>query len=132
VPRGIRNNNPGNIRHGSKWQGLAENQPDPDFCAFIDPVYGIRALAKVLLNYKRKHGLSTIRQVISRWAPSIENNTDAYVLSVSRKLGKGPDEDIDMENESILEPLVLAIVHHENGQQPYTLEQISKGIEAAK
>lgn len=131
MSRGIRNHNPGNIRHGSKWEGLAASQPDPDFCTFVSPVYGVRALAKVLLNYKRKHGLSTIRQVINRWAPSTENNTNAYILSVSRKLGKVPDEVIDLESENILEPLVLAIIHHENGQQPYTIDQIRAGIEAA-
>ena len=55
LPRGIRNNNPGNIRHGANWLGLNPNGRNIDsaFCVFTAPVYGIRALAKVLVNYKR-------------------------------------------------------------------------------
>ena len=34
IPRGIRNNNPGNIRHSDQWKGLTPEQPDPDFCTF--------------------------------------------------------------------------------------------------
>ena len=52
MARGIRNNNPGNIRHGgSKWQGMSETQTDDEYIQFDDPVYGIRALAKLLKNY---------------------------------------------------------------------------------
>ena len=56
-PRGIRNNNPGNIRHGANWQGLNPNGRNIDsaFCVFESPVFGIRALAKVLINYKKIH-----------------------------------------------------------------------------
>ncbi len=58
-PRGIRNNNPGNIRHGENWQGLNPNSRSIDaaFCVFNTPVAGIRALAKVLINYKKIYGL---------------------------------------------------------------------------
>ena len=71
LPRGIRNNNPGNIRHGANWQGLNPNGRiiDPAFCVFTAPIYGIRALAKVLINYKKIHGLNTVRQIVSRYAP---------------------------------------------------------------
>lgn len=61
IPRGIRNNNPGNIRHSDQWKGLTPEQPDPDFCTFSTPEYGIRAMGVILLNYQRKHGLKTIR-----------------------------------------------------------------------
>lgn len=81
LPRGIRNNNPGNIRHGANWLGLNTNGQDIDssFCVFTAPVYGIRALAKVLINYKRIHGLNTVRQIVSRYAPPNENQTTAYI-----------------------------------------------------
>ena len=71
-PRGIRNNNPGNIRHGQNWQGLNPEgrNIDPAFCVFKSPVFGIRALAKVLMNYKKIHGLNTVRQIISRYKNS--------------------------------------------------------------
>ena len=89
-PRGIRNNNPGNIRHGAKWQGLKENSRDldPAFCVFKNPIYGIRALAKGLLNYKKLYGLNTVRSIISRYAPPNENQTLAYIQSVAKPLSR--------------------------------------------
>ena len=89
LPRGIRNNNPGNIRWGADWQGLKKDgkSQDPSFCVFATPVWGIRALAKVLINYKRIHGLNTVRQIISRYAPPNENQTTAYVQTIARQLG---------------------------------------------
>lgn len=53
IARGERNNNPGNIRHGSKWQGLSAEQTDKDFCQFISPEYGIRAIYKLLQTYQK-------------------------------------------------------------------------------
>jgi len=83
-PRGIRNNNPGNIRrNGDPWQGLAETQGDKEFFTFATPVYGIRALARTLITYQDRHGLRTIRQIISRWAPPVENDTESYVKAVT-------------------------------------------------
>ena len=55
--RGERNNNPGNIRHGSKWQGLSAQQTDPSFCQFVSPEYGIRAIYKLLQTYQKKYEL---------------------------------------------------------------------------
>ncbi len=54
LPRGVRNNNPGNIRLGIAWNGLAPEQTDPDFCQFITPQFGIRALCIVLLTYQHE------------------------------------------------------------------------------
>ena len=54
-PRGIRNNNPGNIRrNGDPWQGLAKEQNDREFFTFKSAVYGIRALARLLITYQDK------------------------------------------------------------------------------
>ena len=98
-PRGIRNNNPGNIRHGQNWQGLNPDgrNIDPAFCVFKSPVFGIRALAKVLMNYKKIHGLNTVRQIISRYAPPNENQTKAYIKTVAEQIGVYPDTIIDIE-----------------------------------
>ena len=70
TPRGIRNNNPLNIELGDQWQGLAASQTDGRFAQFQAPEYGFRAAAKVLNTYQNKHGLTTPRQMISRWAPA--------------------------------------------------------------
>ena len=131
LPRGIRNNNPGNIRHGANWLGLKPNGRNMDsaFCVFTAPVYGIRALAKVLINYKRIHGLNTVRQIVSRYAPPNENQTTAYIQSVAKQLGVYPDTVIDIEERGVLTVFIKAVIRMENGIQPYSDELIQQGIE---
>lgn len=129
TPRGIRNNNPGNIRHNSDpWQGLAERQSDVEFFTFKDPIYGIRALARTLIAYQDKHSLRSIRQILNRWAPPVENNTNAYVRAVATQTGFDADQSLDMHNFDQLKPLIEAIIQHENGQQPYSDTQLTKGL----
>ena len=131
LPRGIRNNNPGNIRHGANWLGLNTKGRNIDsaFCVFVAPVYGIRALAKILTNYKRIHGLKTVRQIISRYAPPNENQTTAYIQSVAKQLGVYPDTVIDIEERGVLTVFIKAVIRMENGIQPYSDEIIQQGIE---
>lgn len=129
TPRGIRNNNPGNLRRNSDpWQGLSERQGDVEFFTFKDSVYGIRALARTLIAYQDKHDLRTIRQIVSRWAPPTENNTNAYVRAVAADTGLDADQPLDMHRFEHLLPLTKAIIHHENGQQPYTDAQLTKAL----
>lgn len=128
-PRGIRNNNPGNIRrNGDPWQGLAERQLDIEFFTFKSAVYGIRALARTLITYQDKYGLRTIRQIISRWAPPNENNTEAYVKAVAASTGLDADQPLDVHRFDHLLPLTKAIIRHENGQQPYSDAELTKGL----
>ena len=112
--RGLRNNNPGNLRHGSKWQGLAREQTDPAFCQFTEMRFGCRALIKVLQTYVIKYNLKTVRAIISRWAPSNENNTEAYIHSVASALGVNDNEELHFESYLYIR-LAKAIAHHENG-----------------
>jgi hypothetical protein len=128
-PRGIRNNNPGNIRrNGDPWQGLAERQLDIEFFTFKSSVYGIRALARTLITYQDKYGLRSIRQVISRWAPPNENDTEAYVKAVAASSGLDADHPLDVHRFDHLLPLTKAIIRHENGQQPYSDAELTKGL----
>ncbi|PHS77834.1 MAG: structural protein [Robiginitomaculum sp.] len=126
APRGIRNNNPGNIRHGDNWNGQKSSQTDISFIQFKSPEWGIRAMAKLLLNYESIYGLNTVAGIIGRWAPSSENNTSAYILAVSRKLGVDPNEPFSVRGKLV--QLVKAIIKHENGIQPYADFQINGGI----
>lgn len=100
TPRGIRNNNPGNIDFNPRnpWQGqlgIEEGVARPRFARFDQPENGIRALGKLLINYRGKDGLpglgekgiDTVLEAISRWAPSSENDTRAYAEAVARSLG---------------------------------------------
>lgn len=83
IPRGIRNNNPLNIRRGSsKWLGLKRRQTDPLFCQFETIHYGYRAAFKLMQTYYEKYGINTIDALISRWAPGNENDTGHYVACV--------------------------------------------------
>jgi hypothetical protein len=119
-PRGIRNNNPGNIRWKDAWQGLLpkEQRGDPDFCQFQGPAWGIRAIAGTLITYQDKYGISTVRAAITRWAPPEENDTEAYIAAVSSSAGIGAEAPLRMHDYATLLPLVRAIVRHENGAGP--------------
>lgn len=129
-PRGIRNNNPGNIEYnGTQWQGLDNPPSDGRYCRFTDPVFGIRALARVLGNYQRLYGINTVRGIINRWAPPVENDTASYINHVARVLGVGPDDVINVHDH--MTQLVQVITLHENGQQPYADQQIVDGIRMA-
>lgn len=126
--RGLRNNNPGNIKRSkTAWVGLKPVQSDPIFLEFTDPVYGIRALYKILMTYKSR-GLNTIEKIISTWAPSTENDTRAYIDTVAKRLGIDPRLPLGPQHYT---PLIKAIIHHENGKQPYDNATIEKGIALA-
>ena len=133
APRGIRNNNPGNIERGENWQGMSNVQNDTRFITFISPEYGLRALGKLLQNYQTLYGLDTIRGIVSRYAPSSENNTQAYVDFVSRETGFGPDQPLNLQNRETLVKLMQAIVIQENGVGPqrywYNANLYSQGFE---
>ena len=130
TPRGIRNNNPGNIRYtGTAWQGLATPPSDGAFCVFCEPHFGLRALVKLLRNYNRYYALRTIHSIINRFAPSTENNTTAYIASVARATKFDAHTQLDLESGDVVFALVKAIIKHENGTNPYTDEEIRKAIE---
>lgn len=88
LPRGIRNNNPLNIRKG-KWEWLGEihSKEEKSFCVFRDMKYGYRAAFLLMfVVYYEKRGLKTIREIINRWAPPSENRTQLYVSFVARRV----------------------------------------------
>ena len=127
LPRGIRNKNPGNIKLGTNWDGLAAEQTDPTFCIFDEAVMGIRALQRILLTYRFTHKKATIDEIIYRWAPPSENSTDKYVEFVCKKLNKEKDVRLNNSMEDYL-PLVKAIIQMENGMQPYDDELLVEGM----
>jgi hypothetical protein len=131
-PRGIRNRNPGNIRRsGDRWKGLAPLQSDPAFFVFETPLWGIRAMAVILRSYQRRLGLKSLTQFIRRWAPAGENDTAGYVAAVSKTMGVGSRAHLDLRDGGTLRALIAAIIHQENGQQPYDLETIDLAIDLA-
>ena len=101
LPRGIRNNNPLNIRRSKdKWKGMAEVQTDCAFVQFKSLEWGWRAAFWLLTRtYYHKYRLFTIRGIISKWAPPIENKTEAYIANVSRLTGIAPDEPLGIPSD---------------------------------
>lgn len=139
-PRGIRNCNPGNIdrKPGVKWLGMMEDQSgDPRFVVFQNASWGIRAIARVLITYQTARmardgtPIDTIREIIERWAPPVENKTSAYVTHVSKLTGIAPDARIDVSDYDTMRALVIAIITHENGCQPYSDAEIESGLSIA-
>lgn len=128
TPRGIRNNNPGNIRLNKtiKWQGQIAGI-DEAFCTFDKPESGIRAIAKILLSYK-KRSLETTRKIITTWAPPEENDTEAYIKSVCAHTGLRENDRVSFADYP---KFIEAVIQHENGMQPYSYDQIHKGVEGA-
>lgn len=117
MSRGLRNNNPGNIRHDKdKWQGEVFPSRDKAFKQFESMAWGYRAMFHLLNNYSRLHGLNTIRQIIGRYAPPEDNNnTAAYVSTVSRLSGVGADIKVTTTNRDVMIPIVAAMSKVENG-----------------
>lgn len=93
MTRGLRNNNPGNIRHdGTRWQGEIIPSTDFAFKQFKTMAYGYRAMLKLLRNYALLHHCYTIRTMVSRWAPPSENDTKSYITTVAKVAGIDPTD----------------------------------------
>lgn len=116
IPRGIRNNNPLNIRIGNVWLGEVREPNDPDFEQFISMVYGVRAGFVLIRRYIRHYHRTTIPQVIAAWAPSNENNTTAYIDKVCQVSGIERDVQLKFEDEDQMIALVDAMILVECGQ----------------
>jgi hypothetical protein len=128
LPRGYRNNNPGNIRIGSRWLGLADpeqmskfpfQQRESAFCVFCEPEWGLRAICSLMGRYKTDYGLDTPRKIISRWAPASDNNdVESYSAQIAAALNIDRDGIVDVANDEVLIALIRAIARHENGDTP--------------
>ena len=136
LPRGIRNNNPLNIRRSKdQWKGLAEAQTDRAFVQFKSLEYGWRAAFYLLTRtYYHKYRLYTIRTIIRRWAPSNENDTNAYIANVSKLTGIDPDDPIGIPSESPTRWIALgaAMAIQENGTNSLDYFAMLRGWELCR
>lgn len=139
--RGYRNRNPGNLNYiadqtrawngqeglGDEW--LPEGQRR--FGRYGSHEMGIRALAGQLVVNQTRHGCSTIRKQVLRWAPAADNNdVDAYVAALSGAMGVHPDARIDFRQYRYARPATEAIIIHECGGNPYDAATIDVGLAA--
>lgn len=127
VPRGIRNNNPGNIkRSNSQWVGKVGN--DGTFEIFDTAENGIRAMGRLLRTYRNSYGLNTIRGIVTRWtageSSTIQNN---YVKHIVNKTGIA--EHLQLVSVSQYADVVEQMIFFENGQQPYSKSLIIQAVQ---
>lgn len=120
VPRGIRNNNPLNIRKGSTWKGERPNQSDPAFEEFTSMEYGIRAAFKLMRNHitgfsGTRKKMNTIRKLISVWAPPSENATAHYADLVAASVERSPYDLIDPNDRKLMCAIARAMAWVETG-----------------
>jgi len=142
-PRGLRNNNPLNIRHGqSNWQGTHPEKTDKDFVCYMSKAYGYRAGWKILQTYYnqflKEQKPFCVRTIIKRWAPPSDgNNTEGYIRQVVKLARIGGLQRLpspDSENGYYyLHKVVMAMTCVENGIKPEAVpvDQILKGYQMA-
>lgn len=130
LPRGIRNNNPLNIRIGNDWMGEVMRPDDKDFEQFEQMAYGCRAAFIILHNYMTRHKLVTVPDIIKRWAPSSENATEKYIKAVLEQTQFGETTVLSWWNKAQMCRLFLAMCYVENGVVIDTSE-IEKGYDLA-
>ena len=130
IPRGIRNNNPLNIRVGNVWLGEVKNPTDPLFEQFNSMEYGLRAGFVLLRRYIRHYKRQTIEDIISSWAPSNENNTKAYIDTVVKVSGIPSNRILHYSDKESMCKLVDAMCFVENGKH-VSMEKITKGYDLA-
>jgi hypothetical protein len=116
MSRGLINNNPGNIRKsGVKYEGEKVPSSDNVFKQFVSISWGYRAIFVTLKAYQIRHGLHTIREMITRWAPPNENKTLSYISTVSASSGISPDIPVSYDNHNDMIKIAAAISKVENG-----------------
>ena len=130
IPRGIRNNNPLNIRVGNVWLGEVKNPTDPHFEQFNSMEYGLRAGFILLRRYIRHYKRLNIEDIISSWAPSNENNTKAYINTVVKVSGIPSNRILHYSDKESMCKLVDAMCFVENGKH-VSMEKITKGYDLA-
>lgn len=125
LPRGLRNNNPGNIRRNSDVFQGEKTSSDKEFKQFKSMAYGYRAIFKILSNYYRNYKLDTIRKIIGRWAPENENNTNAYIKAVSDYAGIPVDDTININDREQMIRIVAGMSKVENGREAVMCDVIA-------
>ncbi|MGV4282368.1 lytic transglycosylase catalytic [Citrobacter freundii] len=126
-PRGIRNNNPGNIDFRGQ-SGATLEKPGGRFARFETAYDGLKALSRQLMRYfegkTTGKPLQTLNDIISTWAPGNENNTGAYIANLSKMMGVAPDAILNLKDPQVMTSLMNGIIHHENGRNPYPGELV--------
>lgn len=116
-PDGIRFANPFNLEWNIAipWDGLSADQTNLPYCQFDDPVMGLRAGMVDARTKIYKHGLYTLRRLLTIFAPPSENNLESYIADVAGRLGISANSPLDLSTADKLVAYAKAIVTHEQG-----------------
>ncbi|MFM7945872.1 hypothetical protein [Hafnia paralvei] len=129
APRGIRNNNPGNLNFAGQSGATKEGGEGGRFAVFESMEHGVAALYRQLQLYF-KRGVNTLSSIVKTYAPASDgNNVDAYVSALSKATGKGANETIDAGDTTTIARLMKGIVDHENGKGYISSSDIMGGIQ---
>lgn len=127
LPRGLRNNNPGNIRRSAvRYKGECAEGDGDGFRRFESMAYGYRAMFMLLHTYALRYGCRTIEAMISRYAPPSENDTAAYIRRVSRSVGIDARTAVDTTDGTVMPRIVGAMSAVENGT-PARMDDVQAG-----
>ena len=89
----IAKNNIFNIRAGrAQWLGMTGTCRG--FVEFDTREHAIRAWLVLMRNYRQKYGCRTIRQIVTRFAPPSENQTERYIRYCCQTVVLGDNADI--------------------------------------
>ena len=92
----IAKNNIFNIRAGqAQWLGMTGSKKG--FVEFDTQEHGIRAWLVLMRNYRRRYGCRTIRQIVTRFAPPTENQTERYIRYCCQTVVLGDNADIGQD-----------------------------------
>lgn len=128
--RAERNNNPGNLNFVGQAGATLEAGNNARFAKFGSTAEGVSALAKQLNRYGER-GLDTIKKIITTYAPSNENNTQAYIDALSKRLGVSSDQKLDLKDASTLSGLIKGIARHESGSDYLSDSDVMTGLSMA-
>ncbi|EPG6291445.1 hypothetical protein I8I22_004142, partial [Enterobacter cloacae] len=129
APRGIRNNNPGNLNYVGQAGATMEGGEGGRFAVFESMQHGIAALYKQLQLYF-KRGINTLSSIVKTYAPASDNNNvDAYISALTKATGKGANEVLDSGDTATIARLMKGIVDHENGKGYISSSDIMGGIQ---
>ncbi|CAI1223475.1 hypothetical protein [Serratia proteamaculans] len=128
-PRGIRNNNPGNLNYVGQSGASKEGGENGRFAVFGSMTDGIAALYKQIQLYF-KRGTDTISEIVNKYAPASDNNNVmAYINSLVKSTGKGANESLSSADMSTIFNLLKGIISHENGKGYVSDDEIMRGIQ---
>lgn len=130
VARGIRNNNPGNLRFAGQRGAI----PDSDgFAVFPDKSAGIAALDRQLSLYMSR-GMNSIEDIISTYAPQNENDTEEYIKFVSNRTGIDRRQKLDPNDVVSTSKIIRSIIDMEQGKQGQSISNtdIARSVAARR